>query len=199
MTVIDTSQSTTNFLSTLKQHAVTAVGRFYSRRAWKSLTLSEAHALSGASIDLYVVFEDGGDPALTVAAGLADAANALQRAAAMTQPEGSAIYFALEHLPGGYEAVHVPGVTQYVTGVRQGLQGKYKIGLYSDGVVLAAMLDAGLCDYAWLSASRSFAGSKEFYASGRWSLAQDPHVGQAWGGLGVDLDEAKADFGAFRI
>jgi hypothetical protein len=64
---------------------------------------------------------------------------------------------------------------------------------------LDALLTAGLCDYAWLSASRSFEGSQDFYASNRWALAQDPHVDQNWDGLSVDVNEAKADFGAFQV
>ncbi|MGD9885243.1 MAG: DUF2272 domain-containing protein, partial [Reyranella sp.] len=131
--------------------------------------------------------------------GLHHAKIALAQAVAVGQPEGSAIYFALEHLPGGYKGSHVSGIKKYIAGVRSGIAGRYKLGIYSDGVVLAALLDAAMCDYAWLSASRAFEGSKAFYTSGRWALAQDPHIDQNWDGLSVDLNEAAADFGAFRL
>jgi hypothetical protein len=55
-----------------------------------------------------------------------------------------------------------------------------------------------LCDFAWLSASSSFEGSKDFYASKRWSLAQRS-VDQNWNGLSVDVDESNGDFGGFKV
>ena len=60
------------------------------------------------------------------------------------------------------------------------------------------MLDAGLCDFAWLSASTSFEGSKDFDRSGRWVLAQRK-IDQNWSGLSVDTNDAKADFGGFLV
>jgi hypothetical protein len=146
-----------------------------------------------------VIFEDGGDPALTSDSGLHDAQIALAQAKSVGQPEGSAIYFALEHLPNGYAAQHVPKIKDYVHGLMQGLGGHYKLGVYSDGVVCAAVLDAGLCDFTWLSASRGFPGSRDFYASKRWSIAQDPHVDQDWDGLSIDVNEANGGFGAFQL
>jgi hypothetical protein len=77
--------------------------------------------------------------------------------------------------------------------------GKYKLGVYSDGVVCDALLRDGLCDFAWLSASTAFPGSKDFFHSGRWALAQR-EIDLDWAaGLSVDTDDAKNDFGAFRL
>lgn len=197
--VIDTSSNVSAKLDVLKARGVGAVGRYYSSSAWKRLTAAEAKRIDAAGMSMFTVFEDDGDPALTEDMGLHHAQIALAQALAVGQPEGSAIYFALEHLPGGYKSSHVGGIKKYIAGVRSGLAGRYKIGVYSDGVVLAALLDAALCDYAWLSASRAFEGSKAFYTSGRWALAQDPHIDQDWDGLSVDLDEAAEDFGAFRL
>jgi len=198
MTVVDTNDNTSSHIASLKSRGVTAVGRYYSSRASKRLTRPEARALSDAGIEIFTVFEDNGDPELSVSNGIHDAQIALQQATTVGQPEGSAIYFALEHLPNGYNASHVPGIGRYFNGLRQVLDGKYKLGVYSDGVVCDALLDDRLCDHAWLSASSAFPGSKDFDRSGRWSLAQR-RIDLNWSGLSVDTNDAKDDFGAFNL
>jgi Domain of unknown function (DUF1906) len=198
MGVIDTNDNTTARIDLLKARGVVAVGRYYSSSAWKRLTKPEAEALSGAGIKVFTVFENGGDPALSVQQGIHDAQIALQQATQVAQPLGSAIYFAMEHLPNGYEASHLPGIANYFSGLQQVLNGKYKLGVYSDGVVCDALLSSGACAYAWLSASTSFAGSKDFDRSGKWALAQR-RVDLDWSGLSVDTNDAKPDFGAFLV
>ena len=196
MIVIDTNDNVAAQLPFLKSKGVVAIGRYYSSSAWKRITKAEAAAISGAGLKIFVVFEDSGDPTLSTDRGIHDAQIALGQAKAIGQPAGSAIYFAMEHLPNGYTHAHVPGIKLYFEGVRQVLGATYKIGVYSDGVVLDALLDAGLCEFAWLSASSSFEGSKDFDRSNRWALAQRK-VDQTWSGLSVDTNDAKTEFGAF--
>ncbi len=198
MKVIDTNDNVTTHLPFLKSKGVEAIGRYYSSSAWKRITKAEAAAISSAGIRIFVVFEDSGDPTLSVDRGIHDAQIALGQARGIGQPAGSAIYFAMEHLPHGYTHAHVAGIQLYFEGVRQVLAETYKIGVYSDGVVLEALLDTGLCEFAWLSASTSFEGSKDFDKSGRWALAQRK-VDQDWNGLSVDTNDAKPDFGAFLV
>jgi hypothetical protein len=162
MTVVDTNDNTSSHIASLKSRGVTAVGRYYSSRASKRLTKPEARALSDAGIKIFTVFEDNGDPELSVSSVIHDAQIALQQAASVGQPEGSTIYFALEHLPNGYNASHLPGIGNYFHGLKQVLDGKYKLGVYSDGVVCDALLQDRLCEHAWLSASSAFPGSKDF-------------------------------------
>ena len=198
MAVIDTNDNTTTRIGFLRARGITAVGRYYSSSAWKRLTKPEAEALSETGIKLFTVFENSGDPELSVQQGIHDAQIALQQATQVAQPEGSAIYFAMEHLPNGYNASHVPGIKSYYSGLRQVLGGKYKLGVYSDGVVCDALLSSGACEYAWLSASTAFPGSKDFDRSGKWALAQR-RVDLDWSGLSVDTNDAKPDFGAFLV
>jgi hypothetical protein len=199
MSVIDTNDNVSAHIANLKNRGVTAVGRYYSSSAWKRLTKAEAEIISAAGLKIFVVFENDGDPALTADKGTHHAQIAANQAKGVGQPQGSAIYFALEHLPDGYKKKHVKAIKEYMTGVRAGLGGKYKIGVYSDGVVCDSLLSDGFCEYTWLSASSSFEGSTEFYHSNKWSLAQDSHVDQDWDGLSVDVNEAKPDFGAFQV
>jgi peptidoglycan hydrolase-like protein with peptidoglycan-binding domain len=198
MAVIDTDGNTTTCIDFLKVAGVRAVGRYYSARAWKRLTKPEANALSEAGIKLFTIFENGGDPELSAEQGIHDAQIALRQAVQVAQPEGSAIYFAMEHLPHGYDASDLPGVKDYFHGIKQVLGGKYKIGVYSDGIVCDALLSSGACEYAWLSASTSFPGSKEFDRSGKWALAQRK-IDLDWSGLSVDTNDAKSEFGAFLV
>jgi peptidoglycan hydrolase-like protein with peptidoglycan-binding domain len=198
MTVVDTDSNTSDHIPFLRNKGVTAVGRYYSSKAWKRLTRQEAHALSDAGIEIFTVFEDSGDPELSADRGVHDAQIALQQATGVGQPQGSAIYFAMEHLPNGYNASHLPGIRNYYRGLKEVLDGKYRLGVYSDGVVCDALLSDGLCEYAWLSASTGFPGTRDFDRSGRWALAQR-RVDLNWSHLSIDTNDAKDDFGAFRL
>jgi subtilisin family serine protease len=204
VSVIDTNDNVSAHLESLRARGVTAIGRYYSSRAWKRLTRAEAAAITAQGMKIFTVFEDDGDPNLTRDNGLNHAQIAIAQARDVGQPTGSAIYFALEHLPGGYKRRHVEGIMDYVAGLRDGLAGRYELGIYSSGVVLDALLNAGACEYTWLSASMSFEGSREFYASNRWSIAQvtadgRPQIDQNWDGVSVDVNQAKADFGQFKV
>jgi Uncharacterized protein conserved in bacteria (DUF2272)/Domain of unknown function (DUF1906) len=197
MTVIDTNNNVTGQIQELKNRGVTAVGRYYSSSSWKRLTRVEAVQLTDSGIGVFTVFENDGDPALTSDMGVHHGQLARQQAAGVGQPEGSAIYFALEHLPSGYTKKDIKGIRKYITGVRSVLDGHYKIGVYSDGIVCRSLLDEGLCEFTWLSASSSFEGSKQFYDSGDWSLAQKTPIDQDWDGISVDVNETSGDFGSF--
>jgi hypothetical protein len=199
MTVIDTDTNCIPHLDHLKVRGATAIGRYYARSAsWKRLTKDEAQAISEAGLELFVVYEDSGDPVLSIDRGRSDAQIAYSQARAIGQPEGSAIYFAMEHLPHGYGPEHIDGIKLYFEGIRRTLKDLYKVGCYSNGDTLAALLDAKLIDYAWVSASTSFAGSKAFLATDRWVLAQRK-VDLNWGGVSTDINDVKGEFGAFTL
>ena len=197
MTVIDTDRDVSRHIPILKANGVVAVGRYYSSGTGKRVTKKEAQAIANAGIKLFVVFEDDGDPPLESGVGTGHAQVALKQAEAIGQPLGSAIYFALEHLPEGYSKADVPGIIDYIKEIVSVFDGRYRVGAYSDGVVCDALLSTGLCDFAWLSASMGFEGSKQFYASGRWALAQQIPLGQNWNGIKIDVNEVKNTFGEF--
>ncbi len=201
MTVIDTNSNCINSIDTLRARGVTAVGRYYRvvHPEWR-LTRAEAQKLSAAGIKLFTVYEDTGhDLTLTAAQGKTDGQNALDQAAEVGQPTGTPIYFALEGLPNGYVASDLSAIRKYIAGVQQVIDGKYELGVYSNGLVCETLLDEGVCSYTWLSASKAFAGTRDFYRTGRWNLAQTTPLDQNWNGLSVDVDEAKNDFGAFAV
>ena len=65
MTVIDTNDNVSAHLADLKSRGVTAIGRYYSSSSWKRITKQEAANITNAGMDIFVVFEDSGDPTLT--------------------------------------------------------------------------------------------------------------------------------------
>jgi Domain of unknown function (DUF1906) len=201
MTVIDTNSVCTAKIAVLQQNNVTAVGRYYTtyHQSYRILR-DEAQAIIGSGIKLFVVFENCPNPVLDRDHGHLDATLALSQADALGQPEGSAIYFAMEGLPDGYAQRDVNNAKSYFSGIVAAIGNRFAVGVYSNGVICDALLGAQpqLCRYAWLSASTAFDGSAEFYASNRWALAQKTPVDQNWQGLSVDVNDAQADFGAFN-
>lgn len=199
MTVIDTDTNCTPHLDDLKRRGVTAIGRYYAARGSKRITKTEAQAICAAGLQLFIVYEDSGSPELSVDRGRHDGQIALSQAKAIGQPQGTPIYFAMEHLPNGYTEKDVAGIKRYFEGIRRAFGDSYKIGCYSNGTTLQALLDAEAIQYAWLSASLSFDGSHAFKAGRKWCLAQDPHIDQNWRGVSVDVNDVNGDFGAFVI
>jgi hypothetical protein len=141
---IDTNTNCAPHVASLKARGVTVIARYYASSSWKRMTAPEVRTLSEAGFKLASVFEDSGKPPLTVEYGQHDAQIALNQARAVGQPEGTPIYFALENLPSGYNASHLPGLKLYFQGIASVLSGHYKIGAYSNGLTLATLLDAGL-------------------------------------------------------
>jgi hypothetical protein len=199
MTVIDTNSVCTDKIATLQEHGVTTVGRYYTTyHPNYQIQRQEAEAIIAAGIKLFVVFENCANPVLDVDHGKSDAKLALAQAIALGQPEGTAIYFAAEGLPDGYHQSDVTNAKNYFSGIGQIIGERYAIGVYSSGLICDALRTApNLCKYYWLSASTAFDGSADFYANGHWSIAQKTPVDQNWDDLSIDMNETKADFGAF--
>src|SRR5436309_15758606 len=85
----------------LAQFGFSFVARYYRSRKSKlnRLTPEEAQTISGAGLNLVAVFEYAGTKAayFTAAQGALDVEDALQQAAVVAQPEGRAIYFAVDY------------------------------------------------------------------------------------------------------
>lgn len=195
MSVLDSSTNAESAAAQIRQAGHSGVGRYYSSAHWKRLTRPEAVALSAAGLDVFAVFEDAASPELTFEHGVRDAQIAMMQAAAVGQPDGTAIYFALDT---DINTSALQGVRAYFQGVTSTLAGKFKIGVYSDGLVCGTLLDEGVCSFAWLSSSSSFPLTKQFYASKRWAIAQSVKT-VTLGSVTFDLNETDGDFGGFRV
>jgi hypothetical protein len=203
--IIDTNDSCLGKAQLLQSKNVDIVGRYYrmaTHPEW-AIIKAEAQELSRNNIKIFMVFEDFGYAnklKLTKDQGKKDGTSALNQAQAIGQPQGSAIYFAVEGLPDGYKKADLPAIREYFSGVKEAIAGKYELGVYGDGIVCKTMLAENICKYTWLAAaSTSFEGTKDFMKSWKWSVAQMGPLDITTDGLSVDLNAAKNDFGAFVV
>lgn len=192
MTVVEMAENAETHIDLFVSRGVTTVARRYSTRPERRLTHVEAAALSAAGLRIVAVFEDQGDPDLSVDQGIHDAQVALQQAGNAGQPADSAIYFAFRQRT--YTPEDIDGIGSYFDGVREVLSGAYKIGVLSSGAVGDALLKAGVCDYAWRSDP---AGRPDAGAPGTWAIARRGL--DHWEGVAVDVSDARGDTGAFAL
>jgi hypothetical protein len=150
------------YASNLQALGVGFVARYYSnlaqtRNPAKVLTPREAHDLSQAGFSLVVVWEFLATPGyFTTTQGQADGEYAYRYAVeVIRQPENSAIYFAVDF--DATQAQFAQGVAPYFEGVAEtfanisGNQPIYSVGAYGSGAVCAALKQARLARYTWLS------------------------------------------------
>lgn len=171
------------------------VARYYSRNARKTLTLAEAQKLSAAGISIVSIWEAAAmAPLEGMLDGATDAGLALVQAKAVEQPAGTAIYFAVDF---DATTAQIAGpVTGYFKGVDMALAGKFTVGVYGSGAVIAAMKAAGLAAYGWLSGAGGWNGSKDFDG---WDIKQGLPADPYGFGFDIDADQARGDFGAWRL
>jgi hypothetical protein len=176
---LDTTMELTRHAGALKAQGYDFVLRYYSNNAAKNLSLGEARALSGAGLQIGVVWETSGTHAtfFTRAQGLADGAQAFRMAReSIGQPFGSAIYFAVDYDPT--QADLDGGISNYFTGVRAALyvandgQPSYRVGVYGSGLCCGTLVERGIASLSWLSQSSGFAGSRQYADQKRYDLIQ---------------------------
>jgi hypothetical protein len=179
--------------------AAKAKGVGFICRYLKNLTAAEVRAITDAGLKLVSIFETTAERALAgAAAGAEDGAAALAAAARLGQPAGAAIYATADF---GETAPQDPAVVAYFSGFATAIAGKAKLGVYGEGAVCQAVLDAGVADYTWLAGGSGMRGTAAFAASGRATIAQD--VGDKRGlNLGIDIDSDVAlvdDYGGWNL
>jgi len=184
-------------IACLQGKGIGFVGRYYSRMthiAGKVLSPAEAQLLSAANLTIVAVYEDGPTSAayFSAARGAADANGAMQQAAAVGQPAGSAIYFTVDY--DAAPADIAGAISQYFAAVAATIGGKFQVGVYGSGAVCTAMLNAGSATLAWLAQSTGWTGHAQFNA---WAIKQGPE--QSVCGLNSDTDVARDDFGGFTL
>jgi hypothetical protein len=92
-------------------------------------------------------------------------------------------------------------VDRYFRGVRAGLQAaagtptpEYRVGVYGSGAVCDYMKRMRLAEYAWLSASTSWAGYDSF---ADWNIRQGRRLPSL--SFNHDVNEARDDYGGFQV
>ena len=202
--VIDTPWNTISHLGDLKSAGVRVIVRYYNRAnssklPEKRIEEAEARAISDAGMKLAVVYQqrggkDGHIEDLDAASGAADAARSLELADRIGQPDGSAIYFAVDW--DYFHNSHLDSIQAYFAAAKKKLDGKFRLGVYGSGTVSARLRDAGLVDYIWLPAATGWSGTKDMLKTDAWAIYQKwppvnlplPHDGNiqsaAWSAFG---------------
>lgn len=205
LTGIDTRTDLTAYAAELRSaHGIDFAMRYYSRTPSKNLGRNEAAALSAAGLQIGVVWETAGiqDSFFNAAQGQKDGQGALDLAAQIGQPAGSAIYFAVDYNASQVE-LNGP-VSDYFRAVNALLiPAGYQIGAYGSGACCETLKESKLATLGWLSQSTSFLGSREYAADKRYNLIQklgsSIQVGKE--ALSVDGNESngECDTGLFSL
>lgn len=162
------------------------VCRYLVLNGWKRLTAEEADTISQAGLNIVSVYETTADRALGGReAGLRDGAVAVQTAKAVGQPEGSAIYFAVD-----FDAApsQLPTVIDYIRAASETTPA-YLTGVYGSYTVIEALRRAGACSRFW----QTYAWSRGRKADGI-NLYQHRNDIRA-NGIGIDLNESYGNEG----
>ncbi|MBS0643104.1 MAG: DUF1906 domain-containing protein [Acetobacteraceae bacterium] len=198
----DSNRDCSGLINKISAANVEFVARYYSHNHAKNISPGEAKLLSGAGIEIVAVWESAGNHAsfFTRAQGVDDATSAHNQAMGIGQPPGTPIYFAVDfdasvaELNGGI-IPYFQGVAAGLTTIGHGAPA-YAIGVYGSGLVCGRLSSLGLVTHTWLSMSSGWAGSKTYTD---WNIRQ--HLeGDPFGfGFSVDPDDARDDYGGFRV
>lgn len=194
------------FLAFLRGNGVDTVIRYYASSARpKTITPEEARMLSKEGFGILPVFQDSSRDIshFSTAIGKANARSAMDFARRTGQPKnkGSTILFAVD---ADYSAREIDGpIRDYFQAVHDEINGAFKIGAYGSGAVLSKLLAEHLIVVPWISMSRLFLGTEQFFYSNRWSMRQvPPEVTHAASGVGYDRDVVRVprkELGAFQV
>ncbi|WP_299649398.1 TIGR02594 family protein [uncultured Tateyamaria sp.] len=204
--IIDTPWRTTAHLPALRSGGVRTIIRYYNHNnsstlSEKRIEPAEAEAIAHAGMNLAVVFQQRGGAGgnlsdLDAQSGRSDAKRAVKLAKRIGQPQGSAIYFAVDH--DYFRAAELQSITEYFAAISQVIAGAYRIGVYGSGTVGKTVVDAGHADLIWLAAANGWSGTKAMLPTTQWALRQIwPPIGAPLPHDGNILSPAWSDFGQF--
>jgi Domain of unknown function (DUF1906)/Uncharacterized protein conserved in bacteria (DUF2272) len=193
-----------SFRDYLKTNNVTTIVRYYaSTQRAKTLSADEAKVISADGFNMLPVFQDRNRETedFGAALGKSNARSALEFARDIGQPRGSSILFAVDTDFGETEVRDY--VVPYFESIRREIGSNFKIGAYGSGLVLQTLIDEDLIDIPWISMSRAFHGTKDFFYSNSWALRQvPPDLTHQISGIGYDRNVLRlppGGLGAFRV
>jgi uncharacterized protein (TIGR02594 family) len=209
--IIDVPSDVGKHAVKLADAGVRTVIRYYNHRnsqilPSKCLSKPELEALTAAGLSVATVFQQrggsGGNIAdLSAEAGKRDATRAVALAESLGQPQGSAIYFAVDW--DYYKATDLQQIERYFAEAAKVIGGRYRIGSYGSGAVGRRVRDAGHAQLMWLAGATGWAGTSQALADGSWALFQKHlEVISPVGGFVYDgniVNPAHADFGQFTL
>ncbi len=207
--IIDTPYNVGDFADRLYQSGVRSVIRYYNHKnssvfPSKCLTPTEYEKLIASRLNVAAVFQQRGGAGgflddFATGKGVRDATRALALAASIGQPQGSGIYFGVDH--DFFRPAELSQLERYFTEVRDTLGARFRVGVYGSGAVCSRLKASDLAQLFWLPASMGWSGSRAFLASQQWTLFQKfQDIQSDFGGFDYDgnlFNPTFADFGQF--
>jgi len=184
---------------------ISFVGRYYSQSAWKSLTRQEAELISSAGLYIVTVYQDANNTPAYFSAerGDEDCQRATRLAAAVGQPFGTPIYFAVDmEAAAGSDAMN--RVLDYFRGVLRTMQQQtqaggghaWKLGVYgSHDTVAAVTAQVPGITHRW----QTYAWSRGKVLPACELYQYENDVKQPCSGDPVDKVRSSGDGGGFRV
>lgn len=163
-------------------------GRYYGTGG-KVLKPDEAAILAAADFPLISYFErTAGRAAQGAVAGVEDADLALEQAAAVGQPHGTPVYFAVDFDADLSDLRIDNGLCAYFEAVHNSnFAMNYLVGVYGSGAVCDRMLSTGFAHRAAEAGAEGWQGSRAFEG---WHLKQHAEIqpGSRFNELGIGYD-----------
>lgn len=137
----------------LKSQGIQYVGRYLGNN-WKSMDRTEAEAILKTGLRIVSIWETNPTHVsyFSKSKGISDGQEASKYANSVGQEAGSAIYFAVDY---DAQPSDITAVADYFSGVRQGLDANYKVGVYGSYFVLERLYESGLAEFFWQTSSWS--------------------------------------------
>lgn len=149
--------------------------------AWKRLTRTEAEAVTASGMQMVSVYETTANRASGgAAAGGPDGVAALAEAKLISQPLGSAIYFAVDY---DAQAKDYDAIERYLKAAAAEIP-EYNIGVYGSYAVIEEMAKRGAAKHFWQT--YAWSGGKKSKLANIYQYQNATTLA----GLGVDLDES---------
>jgi hypothetical protein len=172
--IVDTGHGTNErFLRPLADNGVKTIFRYFAQEnnlPGKNITPRERdmifdHGMSIAIVYQWQAYRPGRFNSQT---GRDDARFCMLRAREINQPDGSAVYFAVDNDSHPRE-----DVVEYLAAVKRQLDGRYQIGCYGSGYQCAGGIDAGHATLSWIAEAPAWQGTRSFLNSRRWTIYQN--------------------------
>jgi LysM repeat protein len=180
---------TPSSITGLKSNGIEYVCR-YLGNSWKSMDKTEADEIISAGLNIVSIWETNPTNAayFTENQGINDGKQASTYAAAIGQPKGSAIYFAVDY---DAQPSDMNAILSYFSGVRRGLDPSYKVGVYGSYSVLEMLYSNHAADFYW-----------QTYAWSRGNVANFVNIfqysnDQTLAGIQVDYDQFSDSAGSW--
>lgn len=193
------------FIRFLKNQGVHTVIRYYasSQRA-KTISANEAKRIVEEGFAILPVYQDHNrlSSDFSESKGKRAATNAIELfVEPLDQPDDSTILFAVDSDLD--KRVIEKEVVAYFRGLKSELARRgrsFRIGAYGSGLTCRTLMDEGLIEVPWLSMSRGFRGTKDFFERNSWMMRQIPLDRTHSSGFSYDrnlMRVSPAEIGAF--